>query len=467
MTISPNVPLRPPGAPPGFHLLAKPSGSACNLDCAYCFFLDKEALYPGSKFRMNDAMLEQYIRQLIEAHQTDTVTIAWQGGEPTLMGLDFYRRALALADKYRRPGMTYLHTMQTNGTLLDDDWAAFFKENNFLIGISLDGPRQLHDVYRLDKGGRPTFDRVVRGVRLLQKHGVEFNVLTTVNRVNGDYPLEVYRFLRDEVGTDWMQFIPVVERINADGLTLYQEGTTVSERSVLPEQFGHFLSVIFDEWVRHDVGRVFVQTFEASLRNWLRLPTSGMCVFNETCGTGLALEHNGDLYSCDHFVEPKFLLGNIEQTHMLELISSPQQVKFGQDKREALPRYCQECEVRFACHGECPKNRFLVTPEGEPGLNYLCAGFKLFFQHVDFPMKIMAGLIQRGHDANEVMAILDRAFAGVRRHDPCPCGSGRRFNRCHGAPPNRPAPRKIPASMSRSAIHDNASSLPTSGSSSA
>jgi uncharacterized protein len=452
MTVSPVVPARPRNAPPAFHLLAKPSGSSCNLDCAYCFFLDKAALYPGSKFRMSDRMLEEYIRQTIESHQAEIVNLAWQGGEPTLMGLDFYRRALALVEKYRRPGMSFLHTMQTNGTLLDDEWAAFFKENNFLIGISLDGPRELHDVYRLDKGGRPTFDRVMRGVRLLQKHGVEFNVLTTVNRVNGDYPLEVYHFLRDEVGASWMQFIPVVERIDAGGRTLYQEGERVSDRSVLPEQFGSFLATIFDEWVRRDVGHVFVQTFEASLRNWLGLPTSGMCVFNETCGTGLALEHNGDLYACDHFVEPDFLLGNIESMHILELIASPQQVKFGQDKRDELPRLCRECKVRFACHGECPKNRFLHTSDGEPGLNYLCAGFKLFFQHVDFQMKIMAGLIRRGQDAKEVMAILERAFAGVRRHDPCPCGSGRKFNRCHGAAPIRPGTTKIPSSIARSAI---------------
>ena len=409
----PLAPPRPPGAPPAFHLLAKPSGSACNLDCAYCFFLDKEVLYPGSKFRMNDSLLEQYIRQTIEAHQEQVVNIAWQGGEPTLMGLDFFRRALALAEKYRRPGMSFLHTMQTNGTLLDDEWAAFFKENNFLIGISLDGPRELHHAYRVDKGGRPTFDRVMRGVRLLQKHGVEFNVLTTVNRINGDHPLEVYRFLRDEVGTDWMQFIPVVERINADGQTIYQEGDRVSDRSVLPDQFGRFLSAMFDEWVRHDVGHVFVQTFEASLRNWLGMESSGMCVFNETCGTGLAIEHNGDLYSCDHFVEPKFLLGNIENTHMLEMVASPQQAKFGQDKRDALPDFCRKCDVRFACHGECPKNRFLTTPDGEPGLNYLCAGFKLFFHHVDFPMKIMSGLIRRNREAKEVMSILDQTFAGI------------------------------------------------------
>ena len=415
---------------------------------------------------MDESLLEQYIRQLIESHQEDTVNIAWQGGEPTLMGLDFYRRAMLLADKYRRPGMRFLHTMQTNGTLLDDEWAAFFKEHNFLIGISLDGPRDLHDVYRLDKGGRPTFDRVMRGVRLLQKHGVEFNVLTTVNRVNGDYPLEVYRFLRDEVEADWIQFIPVVERINSDGLTLFQEGSTVSERSVLPEQFGCFLKTIFDEWVRKDVGRIFVQTFEATLRNWLRMPSSGMCVFNETCGTGLAIEHNGDLYSCDHFVEPNYYLGNIEKEHMIELVASPQQLKFGLEKRDALPHYCLECDVRFACHGECPKNRFILTPDGEPGLNYLCTGFKEFFHHVDFPMKIIAGLIRRGHDAKEVMVILDRVFTGVQRHDQCPCGSGRRFNRCHGMDINRPVAMKIPLSTTRSALHEDISSNSTSGGSS-
>jgi uncharacterized protein len=442
----------PPNAPPAFHLLAKPTGAACNLDCAYCFFLDKEVMYPGSKFRMSDEMLEQYIRQIIEAHQTNEVAIAWQGGEPTLMGLDFYRKAIALVEKYRRPGMTFLHTMQTNGTLLDDEWAAFLKEHNFLMGISIDGPRQLHDVYRLDKGGRPTFDKVMRGLRLLQKHGVEFNVLTTVNRVNADYPQEVYRFLRDEAGTTWMQFIPVVERINENGLTIYQEGTTVSERSVLPEQFGRFLSGIFDEWVRHDVGKIFVQTFEATLSNWIGLPNSGMCVFNETCGTGLAIEHNGDLYSCDHFVEPNYLLGNIEEKHMIELAASPKQLKFGQDKRDSLPRFCLECDVRFACHGECPKNRFSLTPEGEPGLNYLCAGFKEFFQHVDYPMKIMAGLLRRGREAEEVMEVLERAFTGVHRLDPCPCGSGRKFKQCHGRPPVSPENKELPKPQSRSTI---------------
>jgi uncharacterized protein len=429
----------PPGAPEAFHLLAKPTGAICNLDCAYCFFLDKELLYPGSKFRMSDELLERYIRQLIESHQVDQVNIAWQGGEPTLMGLDFYRRAMELAEQYRRPGMTFLNTMQTNGTLLDDQWCQFFKEHNFLIGISIDGPRELHDVYRVDKGGAPTFDKVMRGIRLLQEHEVAFNILTTVNSVNGDHPLEVYLFIRDEIGADWMQFIPVVERINDDGRTLYQQGDTVSDRSVRPEQFGRFLSAIFDEWVHNDVGRVYVQTFEATLRNWLGLDSSGMCVFNETCGQGLAIEHNGDLYACDHFVEPDYFLGNIQQEHMIEMVASPQQLKFGQDKLDTLPQYCLDCDVRFACHGECPKNRFIKTPNGEPGLNYLCAGFKHFFRHVDFPMKLMAGLYRRNRPSAEVTLILAREearwqalFAQTGRNEPCPCGSGRKFKQCHG-----------------------------------
>ncbi len=288
-------------APPAFHLLAKPTGAICNLDCAYCFFLNKKMLYPGSRFRMSEELLEQYIRQLIESHRANQVNIAWQGGEPTMMGLDFYRKAMALAEKHRRPGMTFSNTMQTNGTLLNDAWCEFFKEHDFLIGLSIDGPRELHDVYRVDKRGRPTFDNVMRGLRLLQKHEVTYNLLTTVNRVNADHPLEVYRFLRDQARSDWIQFIPVVERINEDGLTLYQEGATVSDRSVLPEQFGDFLSTVFDEWVRRDVGRIYVQTFEATVRNWMGMPSSGMCVFNETCGQGLAIEHNGDLYACDHF----------------------------------------------------------------------------------------------------------------------------------------------------------------------
>jgi len=419
--------------PPRIHVLAKPTGAICNLACSYCFFLAKEALYPGSRFRMSDKVLENYIRQLIEAHHSPQVTVAWQGGEPTLMGINFYRRAIELQEKYRKPGMVFENTMQTNGTLLDDEWCRFFKENNFLIGISIDGPRELHDAYRVDKKGNGTFDQVMKGLGLLQKHGVEYNVLTTVNRANADYPLEVYRFLRDEARTDWMQFIPVVNRIDEEGHILYQKGFKVSNNSVLPEQFGSFLSCIFDEWVRNDVGKVFVQTFEASARKWMGMP-SGMCVFEETCGIGLALEHNGDLYSCDHFVEPDYLLGNIMKKEINELATSEKQYRFGQDKRNTLPQVCRECEVLFACQGECPKNRFLTTPAGETGLNYLCEGWKAFFRHIDFPMQILAGLIRRGYPASEVMRVmaLEDAFARAERNDPCPCGSGRKFKRCHG-----------------------------------
>jgi uncharacterized protein len=371
--------------------------------------------------------------------------VAWQGGEPTLMGVDFYRQAIRLQEKYRRPGMTFENTMQTNGTLLDDEWCRFFKENNYLIGISIDGPARLHDAYRVDKGGAPTFDKVMRGLRLLQKHGVEYNILTTVNRHNADHPLEVYRFLRDEAGTSWIQFIPVVERVNPDGHSLTQSGERVSPRSVRPEQLGRFLIQVFEEWVHNDVGRIFVQTFEASLRNWMRLPSSGMCVFDQTCGYGLALEHNGDLYSCDHFVEPDFLIGNIKEEHMLQLVGSQQQFQFGQHKRSGLPRYCRECPVEFACHGECPKNRFTRTPDGEAGLNYLCAGYKAFFQRVDEPMKLLATLLRSGREASEVMPILaqrkeelSQAYRHTRAESPCPCGSGLAFSACHGwKPPSR------------------------------
>lgn len=424
--------------PPAFHMLAKPTGAACNLACSYCFFLDKELLYPGSTFRMSDEMLETYLKQLIESHRSSRVTVAWQGGEPTLMGVDFYRRAIEIQNKYRRPGMVFENTMQTNGTLLNDEWCEFLKQNNFLVGISIDGPRQLHDAHRVDKGGKPTFDRVMRGLRLLQKHGVEYNILATVNRVTGNYPKEVYRFLRDEARTDWIQFIPLVERMNPDGLNLIQTGNQVSPRSVLPEQFGRFLIQVFDEWVQHDVGKVFVQTFEATLRNWMGLP-SGMCVFDKTCGSGLALEHNGDVYACDHFVEPNYLLGNIRETHMLELVGSPRQKNFGQAKRDALPQYCLECPALFACHGECPKNRFCKTPQGEEGLNYLCAGYQAFFRRVNEPMKMMAMLINNGRLASDVMPImaekkeaLSKAFRKSKPQELCPCSSGLTYQMCHG-----------------------------------
>jgi uncharacterized protein len=435
-------------APPRFHVLGKPTGAICNLDCSYCFFLDKEMLYPGSRFRMTDEILENYIKQLIDGHRTSQVTVAWQGGEPTIMGVDFFRRAIAFQEKHKKPGMTFENTMQTNGTLLDDEWCAFYKDHDFLIGLSIDGPRELHDSNRVDKGGHPTFDKVMRGLRLLQKHGVEYNILTTVNAQNGDHGREVYRFLRDEVGTTWMQFIPIVERINADGSTLTQSGAQVSDRSVTADQFGRFLIGVFDEWIRNDVGRVYVQSFEAAVRNWMGLPGSGMCFFDATCGNGPAIEHNGDLYSCDHFVEPDYLLGNIADTPIIDLLSTDFQRKFGDDKRDLLPQYCLDCDVRFACNGECPKNRFITTPDGDPGLNYLCAGYKAFFHHINVPLKMMAELMEGGRPASDVMrmmpsydAHLAAQFARAGRNDPCPCGSGAKFKKCHG---NAPALTSVP-----------------------
>ena len=425
--------------PPYFHVLAKPTGAVCNLDCKYCFFLVKESLYPGSRFRMPDDVEESYIRQVIESQSGPKATIAWQGGEPTLMGLDFFRRSIEIEKRHQKPGTMIQNTIQTNGVLLDEEWCEFFRENNFLVGLSLDGPRAIHDSYRVDKGGQPTFDKVMGAVRLMQKNGVEFNILTTVNAANGDHALEVYRFLRDQVRAEFIQLIPIVERVNERGEVGNQEGNQVTDRSVKPEQWGRFLICIFEEWARRDVGRVFVQIFDAVLASWVGGPP-GLCIFAETCGNAVVLEHNGDLYSCDHFVEPKYLLGNIQRESMVELVGSEPQVKFGNDKRDTLPRYCRECEVRFACHGECPKNRFIQTPDGESGLNYLCAGYKAFFNHINTPMKIMTELLRRNRAPAEIMdwyaqedAKRAAVFAGARRNDPCLCGSGRKYKRCHGA----------------------------------
>jgi uncharacterized protein len=422
-----NVPAlpadRPPTAPASFHVLAKPSGPICNLDCQYCFFLSKEALYPGDRFRMSDDVLAAYIGQLLEAHAAPDVTIAWQGGEPTLMGVDFFRCALALADDLRRPDQRLQHTIQTNGTLLTAEWCTLFAEHRFLVGLSIDGPAPLHDAYRVDKRGAPTFDKVRRGWDLLQEHSVDTNILCTVNAANQDHALDVYRYFRDDLGARHIQFIPIVERDNDTG---FQEGDTVTDRSVDPDAWGRFLIDVYDEWVTRDVGTVFVQMFDAALASWLGLPAA-MCIFAETCGDALALEHNGDLYSCDHFVEPKHLLGNVVDTHMVELVASPKQRAFGAAKRDTLPQYCIDCDVRFACNGECPKNRFTLTPDGEPGLNYLCAGYKSFFTHIDGTMRIMAESLRAGRCADEVMGML----AGAPRNEPCPCGSGRKAKHCH------------------------------------
>jgi uncharacterized protein len=445
----------PENAPPAYHVLAKPAGAVCNLDCKYCFFLSKEMLYPGSRFRMADELLETYIRQLIESHRVPEVTIAWQGGEPTLMGLDFFRLSVEYANKYKKPNQTIQYSMQTNGTKLDDEWCAFFKEHNFLIGISFDGPPDVHDTYRVNKGGQGTFDQVMRGLDYLKKHDAEFNILCTVHAANVDRPVEVYRFFRDVLGAQFIQFIAIVERVTEGILPLanagwgettsgeqrplyVQEGSLVTERSVTAEGYGRFLIGVFDEWVRRDVGQVYVQMFDVALGAWVGQP-GAVCVFAPTCGNALAIEHNGDLYSCDHFVEPNYLLGNIKDTHMIELVASEAQRKFGQDKLDTLPRYCRECEVRFACHGGCPKNRFIETPDGESGLNYLCAGYKAFFNHVDRPMRIMAEQLRRNRAPAEIVQVLaaeeaqmQAALAKANRNDPCPCGSGRKFKHCHG-----------------------------------
>ena len=478
-----DMPLtRPKNAPPYFHIMAKPTGAICNLDCKYCFFLSKEALYPGSPFRMADDVMEAYVRQVIESQRSPEITIAWQGGEPTLMGLDFFKRVMVVAQEAARPGIKISHTIQTNGTKLDDDWCQFFHDHDFLVGLSLDGPREMHDAYRVDKKGAGTFDQVLAAARTLQKHQVEFNILCTVHAANGDYPLEVYRFFRDEVQTNFIQFIPIIERAtpellpianvgwgdygsimnNNDGVPgaivegsqvstseipiarsskrpLYTtSGHLVTNRSVKAEQWGIFLSTIFDEWVHNDVGQVFVQLFDSALGSWLGQGAS-ICIHTETCGNALALEHNGDLYSCDHFVEPDYYLGNIKEEHMLTLVSSDQQRKFGTDKRDTLPRYCLECPVRFACHGGCPRNRFINTPDGQPGLNYLCAGYKSFFTHIDRPMRLMATLLKQGRYADEIMGILSsennaqpQENSKVGRNDPCPCGSGKKYKQCHG-----------------------------------
>ncbi len=407
-----DIPLKtiPANAPPSYHVLAKPTGAICNLDCKYCFFLSKEMLYPGSRFRMADELLETYIKQLLESQRGPSVTVGWQGGEPTLMGIDFFKLSVEYAEKYKKPGQSIEYTIQTNGTKLDDDWAAFFKENSFLVGLSVDGPRELHDEYRVNKGGEGSFDQVMKGWEVLKKHEVDFNILCTVHAANQDHPLEVYKFFRDQLETEFIQFIPIVERSTMEMLPVANEGWSerpggdrpfykqsgelVTKRSVGAREWGQFLTVIFEEWVRRDVGKVYVQMFDVTLG--AHVGEFSLCIHSPTCGNALAIEHNGDLYSCDHFVEPDYLLGNIQETHMLELVASQKQRQFGQDKMDTLPKYCVECEVRYVCHGGCPRNRFIETPDGEPGLNYLCAGYKQFFNHVEPSMKMMANVLRQG-----------------------------------------------------------------------
>ncbi len=442
----PPLPPTPAGAPPGFHLLAKPSGSTCNIDCTYCFFLSKEALYPNDASRMSERTLEAYIRQLLESHRTPHVTVAWQGGEPTLMKLEFFRRAVELVDAYRRPGQTVQHTFQTNGLLIDDEWCRFFRQHGFLVGLSVDGPRELHDTYRLDRRGKGTFDLVMRGWRCLREHGVEFNVLCTVNAANQHHGRAVYRFFRDELHAKWVQFIPIVERATEQTIQianrgwsdrpgsrrlLYtQTGNRVTERTVGAEQYGRFLVDVFEEWVRHDVGQVYVQLFDVTLEAFFGRHL--LCIHAPTCGYGPALEFNGDLYACDHFVEPKYRLGNIHETHMLALVASQEQRRFGDDKRDTLTAQCRSCKVLNWCNGGCPKDRFALSRDGEPGQNYLCPGLEHFFMHTGPTFDVMAQLVRRGRPASDVMAAVAERDARAGPYRPCSCGSGRKFRFCHG-----------------------------------
>lgn len=449
MPVEPAAAVQIPSAlsPPAFHLLAKPSGSTCNIDCTYCFFLSKDALYPGDKQRMSEATLEAYIRQLLEAHRTPEVTVAWQGGEPTLMGLPFFARAVELVEKYRRPGQVVQQTFQTNGILLDDAWCAFFKKHDFLVGLSMDGPRELHDAYRLDRRGQGTFDRVMEGWRHLRAHDVSFNVLCTVNAANQEHGRKVYRFFRDELSAQWIQFIPIVERATEETLEaanqgwsdrpgrgkrpLYtQTGALVTARSVGGAEYGRFLVDVFEEWVRHDVGRVYVQLFDVTLE--AHFGRHLLCIHAPTCGYGPALEHNGDVYTCDHFVEPGQELGNIHETPLVELVASPKLRRFGDDKRDRLTRQCQGCEVRVLCNGGCPKDRFATSRDGEPGHNYMCAGLETFFQHTRPAMQVMANLFRSGKAPAEVMAWVAAEDARRDPYQPCPCGGGSKFKFCHG-----------------------------------
>ncbi len=443
---------RLPWAEAGLHVMAKPIGPLCNLDCSYCYYKRKAALYPGGEaWRMSEATLEACILQNIEAQPPGRreFEFAWQGGEPTLLGIPFFEKILEIQERLTPPGGSCRNVLQTNGVLLDDGWGDFLKANGFLVGISLDGPPGLHDLYRVDHAGRPTSEQVLRGLNVLKRHGVPFNVLVTVHRGNGSHPREVYRFFR-ELDVEFLQFIPIVERLGhvpLGGVPDRPPEELVSPRSVLPGQWGAFLNGVFDEWVLRDVGRLFVQSFDQALAGFLGLEPA-LCVFRKHCGWGLALEHNGDLYSCDHFVEPEYRLGNIHEQPILELAALPRQIAFGRAKEESLPGCCRSCRWLPSCNGGCPKNRFLAAPDGKGGLNFLCEGYRTFFGHADPVMQAMAAEIGRGGTAASVMkrlkatgrpevenAATPRGGSAVSRNAPCPCGSGRKFKRCCGALP--------------------------------
>ena len=426
-----------------FHILAKPIGPICNLDCKYCFYLEKEKLYQDEKsWKMDPELLERYIQSYIEAQDTPRIDFAWQGGEPTLLGIDFFKQVLAFQEKHCPPNKRIYNALQTNGTNLNDEWGQFLSDNGFLVGLSIDGPAHLHNKYRVDKGGNDTHERVVRGAEILNKYNVEYNALCVVNRYNAKEPLRVYHFLKT-LGTQFFQFIPIVECAAEQEELLdlssppqiREHESPVTGWSVHSEDYGDFLNAIFDEWVRNDIGQYYVQIFDIQLELHMGQPSS-LCIFKEQCGEALAVEHNGDLYACDHYVYPEYHLGNLKDNNLSDMVNCDAQRAFGKAKQETLPKQCRDCQYLNLCNGECPKNRFLKSIDGEDGLNYLCKGFQRFFKHTTPYFKRMCDLLYQRRAPAELMLQLSHELQQfdpkrVKPNDPCPCGSGKKFKVCH------------------------------------
>ena len=404
-----NINIANPFAKP-LYVMLKPAGAHCNLACKYCYYLEKNKLYPtAQRHLMSDEMLEQFTREYIEAQTMNQVLFTWHGGEPLLRSIDFYRKALSLQQKYAG-GRRIDNVIQTNGTLLTDEWCEFFAQNHWLVGISIDGPQPDHDHYRLTAAGKPSWKKVMQGIKLLKKHGVEWNAMAVVNAYNANHPLEFYRFFKEN-GCQFLQFTPIVERLtrHEDGRTLAsladKDEISLSEASVTPEQWGYFLCAIFDEWVRKDVGKIFVEIFDCTLANWMGV-SPGICAYSKECGHAGVMEHNGDVYSCDHFVFPEYKLGNIRDHSLIDMLYGEQQQEFSRLKHSSLPRQCKECDMEFACHGECPKNRFMKDKYGDSGLNYLCPGYYLYYQHVAPYMDYMKQELMAQRPPSNIMKVL-------------------------------------------------------------
>ena len=392
------------------YVMLKPAGAHCNLACKYCYYLEKNKLYPtAQRHLMSDEMLEQFTREYIEAQTMNQVLFTWHGGEPLLRSIDFYRKALSLQQKYAG-GRRIANVIQTNGTLLTDEWCEFFAQNHWLVGISIDGPQPDHDHYRLTAAGKPSWKKVMQGIKLLKKHGVEWNAMAVVNAYNANHPLEFYRFFKEN-GCQFLQFTPIVERLtrHEDGRTLAsladKDEISLSEASVAPEQWGYFLCAIFDEWVRKDVGKIFVEIFDCTLANWMGI-SPGICAYSKECGHAGVMEHNGDVYSCDHFVFPEYKLGNIRDHSLIDMLYGEQQQEFSRLKHSSLPRQCKECDMEFACHGECPKNRFMKDKYGDSGLNYLCPGYYHYYQHVAPYMDYMKQELMSQRPPSNIMKVV-------------------------------------------------------------